>query len=178
MSVPNPRRAAWPFLVLLPVAGVVACDQGPTQPLSPDRALAAPEAAQAALATVPPAMERGIHELLQAAQDAWAANDAVAYGAVFAEDVDFVNPLGGIVSGRQAIIAQHVFLFNGPFAGSVQSGEIRRLVALTGTLAVLDVDVTLTGYAGLPPGLGETAQARSGPASRWWWAGTATAGRS
>lgn len=45
---------------------------------------------------------------------------------------------------------------NGPFRGSVQSFEVRRLVALKGNLALVDLNVAVTGYAGLPPGLNET----------------------
>jgi hypothetical protein len=51
----------------------------------------------------------------------------------------------------------HVFLFNGPFAGSVQTGQVRRIVPLTGTLAIVDLNALLTGYVALPPGLSETA---------------------
>lgn len=45
----------------------------------------------------------------------------------------------------------HAFLFSGPFSGSVQTAEVRRLLFLTGAIAILDLDVRLTGTAAPPP---------------------------
>jgi uncharacterized protein (TIGR02246 family) len=176
---PTPRRRAWPVLtlipgfaltpasVLVPALGLAlalglsltlaGCDGSPTAAAAQhDGALAPTEAVAAQMATVTPAMERGIQQLLQNWEASWAAGDGIAYGANFAEDADFINPLGGILSGRQAIAATHVFLFNGPFAGSVQTGQVRRIVALTGTLAIVDLDGLLTGVVAFPPGLEPT----------------------
>lgn len=69
---------------------------------------------------------------------------------------EFVNPVGGIIAGREAIQAQHAFLFSGPFAASTQASEIRRTVFLAGGVRMVDLDVVLTGYAAPPPGLRET----------------------
>jgi uncharacterized protein (TIGR02246 family) len=155
-QAPRRPRHGWPVLVLLTAVIVAGCDGSPTATQHHD-ALAAPDAVAARMGTVPPAMERGIQELLQTWQAAWASMDGNAYGANYAEDAEFINPLGGVLSGRQAIAATHVFLFNGPFAGSVQTNQVRRIAPLTGTLAIVDVDGLLTGYVALPPGLGETA---------------------
>ena len=54
---------------------------------------------------------------------------------------------------RDAFRAQHAFLFAGPFAGSTQTIEVRDIQFLTGTIAIVYQDVSLTGYASLPPGL-------------------------
>jgi uncharacterized protein (TIGR02246 family) len=154
---PSERRHGWPVLALLTALIIAGCDGSPTTAPPRHDALAVPDAVAARMGTVPPAMERGIQELLQTWQASWASMDGNAYGANYAEDADFINPLGGILSGRQAIAAQHVFLFNGPFAGSVQAVQVRRIAPLTGTLAIVDLDVVLTGYVALPPSLGETA---------------------
>jgi uncharacterized protein (TIGR02246 family) len=153
---PSAGRHGWPVLALLTAVIVAGCDGSPTA-TQHHTALAAPDAVAARMGTVPPAMEREIQSLLQTWQAAWASMDGNAYGANYAEDAEFINPLGGVLSGRQAIAAQHVFLFNGPFAGSVQNVQVRRIAPLTGTLAIVDMDNLLTGYAALPPGLGETA---------------------
>jgi uncharacterized protein (TIGR02246 family) len=153
----NPRRHAWPILALLTAVAVAACDRSPTAAPQRDDALAVTDAVAAKMATVPPAMERAILSLLHTWEASWASMDGHAYGANYAADADFINPLGGILSGRQAIAATHVFLFNGPFAGSVQTGEVRRIVPLTGTIAIVDLNILFTGYVTLPPGLSETA---------------------
>jgi hypothetical protein len=80
----------------------------------------------------------------------------MAYGSHYAEDADFVNPLGGVVTGSAAIGShprvslQHEWALSREAARSYQ---IRRMVALTGNLAIVDLNVSLSGYAFLPPGL-------------------------
>ena len=98
-----------------------------------------------------------IVDIVNAVTAAWAAKDAAAYAAAYAEDVQAVGPLGTLLSGRAAFRAQHVMLFNGPFAGSTQTIEVRDIQFLTGTIAIVHQDVSLTGYAFLPPGLPSSA---------------------
>ncbi len=146
--------------LLLPAAlGIllVACDASPVEgPASGDAAVAVPDGPAGRLAVVPPAMARNIEGLLESWSAAWNAGDGVAYGAHYAEDADFVNPLGAVLSGRAAITATHVFLFNpvnGPFRGSTTSYLVRRIVPLPGNLALVDTTVSLSGFAATPPGL-------------------------
>lgn len=94
-----------------------------------------------------------IMEIVDAATAAWAAKDANAYAAPYAGDAQLVSPLGGLMVGQEAFRNQHVFLFNGPFAGSTQAIAVRDILFLSGTDALVLQDVTLTGYAFLPPGL-------------------------
>ena len=94
-----------------------------------------------------------ILEIVSAVTAAWAAKDAAAYAAPYAEDVQAISPVGSLLTGRDAFRAQHVFLFNGPFVGSTQTIELRDIQFLTGTIAIVYQDVSLTGYAFLPPGL-------------------------
>jgi uncharacterized protein (TIGR02246 family) len=150
---PSPLRHRWPVLALLTAVAFAGCDDSPTAAPQRHDALAVPDAVEARMATVPPAMERGIHHLIQAWEASWASMDGQAYAANYAEDANFINPLGGVVAGRQAIADIHAFLLGGLFAGSVQTGQVRRIVPLTGTLAIVDLDVLLTGFVGLPPGL-------------------------
>jgi len=154
---PRPPRNAWPVLALITAVAFAGCDDSSTVAAPRHDALVAPDALAARMGTVPPAMERGIQELLQTWQASWAAMDGNAYGANYAEDAEFINPLGGVLSGRQAIAATHVFLFSGPFAGSVQTVQVRRIDPLTGTLAIVDMDGLLTGVVAFPPGLDPTA---------------------
>jgi uncharacterized protein (TIGR02246 family) len=98
----------------------------------------------------------GIAALKEAWDAAWAAKDAAAYARNYTVNGELVNPLGGILAGREEIRTQHEFLFNGPFAGSTSTSEVRRTVFLDEDVRMLDLNVTLTGFAGLPPGLHET----------------------
>jgi len=138
-------------LALLLLGGMVAaCDSYETTEAAVESASIAEVAARTDLT---PAQTRGIEALKSAWDAAWAAKDAAAYAANYAEDADVVNPVGGILAGREAIRAQHAFLFSGPFAGSTSVSEIRRTVFLTGTIVIVDVNLSLSGYQGLPPGL-------------------------
>jgi uncharacterized protein (TIGR02246 family) len=94
-----------------------------------------------------------ILDIVGALTAAWTAKDAAAYAAPYAVDLQFINPLGAVISGRDAFRAQHVFLFNGPFAGSTLTLVVRDIQFLTGTIAIVYLDGSLTGYAFLPPGL-------------------------
>jgi uncharacterized protein (TIGR02246 family) len=94
-----------------------------------------------------------ITEIVSAVTAAWTAKDAAAYAASYAADVQAVSPRGELLNGRDAFRATHIFLFGGPFAGSTQTIDVRGIQFLTGTIAIVHQDVSLTGYAFLPPGL-------------------------
>lgn len=109
-----------------------------------------PEAPQANLGAIP---TEPILTIVNTLIAAWTVKDAAAYAAPYAADLQFINPLGALISGRDAFRAQHVFLFSGPFAGSTLSLVVRDIQFLTGTIAIVYLDTSLTGYAFLPPGL-------------------------
>ena len=135
--------------VLLVVSASCSDQSDPTAPVGARGA----QAAEVRLGAVP---TDPILEIVSELNSAWAAKDAAAYAAPFAEDAQFVNPVGGLISGRAAFQAQHVFLFTGPFAGSTGIITVRDIEFLTGTIAIVQVDIVLTDYAALPPGLPAT----------------------
>jgi len=155
------RSSVPPACILLAVgaAGLLlaGCRDSPVQAqTAADAALAPPASAAAQLGTVPPAVARELDELLASMTVAWNAGDGIAYGNHYSADADVVNPLGAVLTGSAAVGNTHVFLFNpvnGPFRGSTSSFLVRRMVSLTGNLALLDTTVTLTGFAATPPGL-------------------------
>jgi len=152
------RSAARPMfagLAVLALGFTAGCGDSPVAEAAPGEGLQASSASFSALPAPPPAAARGIDDLLARWTAAWNAMDGMAFGANYAEDADFVNPLGGVVTGSAAIGATHVFLFsaNGPFRGSRSSYQIRRMVALTGNLAIVDLNTELRNVAFLPPGL-------------------------
>lgn len=136
------------ILVLVSLGILGGCSDGPTS-TTPD------EAAVGQISS--PEKIRRIESLKDAWDAAWAAKDAAAYASNYAVDADWIAPTGAIATGRDEIRARHESLFAGPFATSTQTTEVRRTVFLTGGLAMVDLDVALTGYSGLPPGLQETA---------------------
>jgi uncharacterized protein (TIGR02246 family) len=148
----------------LPLAALVlvACTGGP----SSVTAAHPPEHASATIG-VSDAKTGDIDALVAAYSAAWAAKDPVAYAAIYTEDVDFISPSGAILSGRAAVQAQHAFLFGGLFATSTSVSTVRRVDFVTGTVAIVDVDVVLTGYAGPPRGLPEFAPGVVSSLMRW-----------
>ncbi|MEX2283820.1 MAG: SgcJ/EcaC family oxidoreductase [Gemmatimonadota bacterium] len=94
---------------------------------------------------------QGIEQLVQAFEAAFAAKDAVAYGNVYAENADFVNPVGVIVTGRAEITARHALAFAAGFAPATLTAELRDVQFLTGTIAIVDVFTTLRNAAGPHP---------------------------
>lgn len=119
----------------------------------------APRAAtqsRAALATLSAIPTDPILDIVNAAIAAWAAKDATAYAGLFAVDAQLINPAGALFSGRDALRNLHVFLFNGPFAGSTLTLAVRDIRFLTGTIAIVYLDLSITGYAFAPPGTAST----------------------
>lgn len=142
------RAASFAALLVMSVAGISACSKDGVA----SRPLAAPQTpnAQVSESGIP---TDGILELVAGRTAAWAAKDAAAYASAFAPDLRFINPAGVLVSGRDAFRGLHVILFNGPFAGSTLAFAVREIQFLTGTLAIVYLDLSLTGYAFLPPGV-------------------------
>lgn len=130
---------------------LVACSDGPSSvPATPPSS----GAAQASVGGT--SASEGIDDLVAALNAAWAAKDPAAYAAQFSDDIELINPVGVVISGKAAFQAIHVFLFTGPFAPSTGSFSIRRAAFLTGTIAILDIDLVVTGYAFVPGGLQPT----------------------
>jgi uncharacterized protein (TIGR02246 family) len=142
------------ILILASASLVAACGQS-TDPQSPDLFTGAPSHSTAVAA----GQAQGIEDLIAAQSAAWAAKDAAAYAATYTADVEVVNPVGGILTGSASVAAQHAFLFNpasGFFRNSTSSWTVRSITFLTGTTALVKLDVVLTGFSGLPPGLTAT----------------------
>lgn len=138
-------RVAAKLILLLLGANACEKDSDTTGPLAAARA----PAPHATLSSIP---TEGILDLVDGRMATWAAKDAAAYAAAFATDLRFINPLGALFAGRDAFRALHVVLFNGPFAGSTLALAVREIQFLTGTVAIVYLDLSITGYAFLPPG--------------------------
>lgn len=83
---------------------------------------------------------------------AWNRADAARGAANYVADCDFVNILGMVLPNREVMQARHHEIFVGVFHGSRHEGRLRRLRFLGSDTAIADVDITVTGFKGLPPG--------------------------
>ena len=148
VSARTSRAASLAAMPLLALLGLACSDRSN---------VAAPVAGRPVAASAQPLSNSipndPILDIVNAVTAAWTAKDAAAYAAPYAEDLQAVSPIGTLLTGRAAFRAQHVFLFGGPFAGSTQTIEVRDIQFLTGTIAIVHQDVSLSGYAFLPPGL-------------------------
>lgn len=138
---------------------VAACNDAPTTPAFTEAA----GTSEARLGTSPSGQIVELEALESAWETAWEEKDAAAFAALYAEDAEFINPAGGILPGRDAIARQHSLLFDpslcptcGGFATSTLIVDARRIEFLTGTIAIVFLDMTFAGFAGLPGGLRAT----------------------
>lgn len=103
----------------------------------------------------PPA-EPAIREALARQAESWNHHDAKAWAAPFASDADFVNIVGMLLQGRDAIERRHAELFASIFAQSSVVVTTRKLRLLGDDAAVAETDYELRGYTRLPPGIAPT----------------------
>ena len=132
--------------ILLTVSASCSDQSDPTGP-------AAARAAHAADLTVSAVPTDAILEIVNAMNAAWVAKDAAGYAASVADDAQIITPVGGLLTGRAAFQAQHVFLFNGPLAGTSNVITVRDIEFLTGTIAIVYLDMLLSDFMAPPPGL-------------------------
>lgn len=82
----------------------------------------------------------------------WNEKDGLAYGEAYWPDAELVDPTGTIWQGREAIADMHVALWSGPARGTTVSAFVRSIRSLSPTLAVVDLNVAVTGFSPAPPG--------------------------
>ncbi|GIJ78626.1 conserved hypothetical protein [Micromonospora phaseoli] len=68
---------------------------------------------------------------------AWTDNDAVAYGACFTDDCDYVSYDGTRAIGRMPMVHAHDQLFRGVLAGSALVGDIESIRYINPDVAVI-----------------------------------------
>ena len=90
--------------------------------------------------------------MVQRFADSWNHADGVAYGENYWPEAELVDPSGAIVSGKTAIVQEHVDLWAGPFKGSHVAAKVRRVQMLGANYMIVDFDVQLSGFAKAPPG--------------------------
>ena len=66
---------------------------------------------------------RGIEQLVEKFEAGFASKNAVTYASVYAEDADFVNPIGIVSAGRGAITTLHAAAFAGGFGPATLTAD-------------------------------------------------------
>ena len=98
------------------------------------------------------AVNEAVDQLLGELAEAWNAGDARAYGARFCPDVTFTNTDGTVDLGRDEVVRHAEEAFHGVLAGTKLSLAVRKLRLLRPDVAVIDLDLRISGLPVPPPG--------------------------
>ena len=98
------------------------------------------------------AVNEAVDQLLGEMAEAWNAGDARAYGARFCADVTFTNTDGTIDLGRDEVVRHAGEAFQGVLAGTKLSLVVRKLRLVRPGVAVVDIDLRISGMPVPPPG--------------------------
>jgi uncharacterized protein (TIGR02246 family) len=96
--------------------------------------------------------DRPLLESLERLALAWNAGDAVGWAAEFWPDGEQVNIVGHILPNANVIRDRHAEIFAGPFKGSRFDYELRRMQFLSAAIVVVDCNLRVTNFHGLPRG--------------------------
>jgi len=88
---------------------------------------------------------------------AWHAGDASMWVSHYVPDATFINIIGARMTDTSALRARLAQIFGGVFRGSRHVGTLRRLRFIGTDAAIIDEDIEITGFVGLPPGIAPTA---------------------
>ena len=94
--------------------------------------------------------EDAVRTVIQALDDAWNRGDGTAWADHYAEDGEFINILGTVFEGREAVGAHHNEILTTTFKGSQVKSVIRRLEWLGPDVAIVDTDFSIRNFERLP----------------------------
>jgi uncharacterized protein (TIGR02246 family) len=94
-----------------------------------------------------------IEALVSSMTDAWNHADAASFSRRFAEDGGFTNVVGAVYYGRESFQQRHAEILNSIYKGSVLKQTIGKMRFIRPDVAIVDINVELTGHQKLPPGI-------------------------
>jgi uncharacterized protein (TIGR02246 family) len=103
-----------------------------------------------------PSPEAQIQRILTKQEIAWNVGDSASWGSAFTEDADFINILGQVFHGREAITQLHALILAGQFKGSHNTVTMRQFRQITPEVVLVEALHEVTGYKSLPPGIAPT----------------------
>jgi uncharacterized protein (TIGR02246 family) len=98
------------------------------------------------------AVNEAVDQLLAELAEAWNAGDARAYGAHFWPDATITNTDGTLDLGRDEFVRHAEDAFQGVLAGTKLSLAVRKLRRVRRDVAVVDLDLRISGMPVTPPG--------------------------
>lgn len=98
------------------------------------------------------AVSEAVDQLLGEIVEAWNAGDARAYGARYCPDATFTNTDGTLDVGRDELVRHAEEAFQGVLAGTKLSLAVRKLRLVRPDVAVVDLDLRISGVPVPPPG--------------------------
>lgn len=137
-------------LLLLLAVAAAAFAQTPAQPQ--DRS---PEQRERKMRNIKqsPAEYDSIKAEVNAMAKAWNQGDVAGMSAYMGNQVSVVTPAGKAIVGRQEVDKYHADIMKKHFAGSHKAVNVRDIRFVRPRVALCDVEVTITRYKSLPPGI-------------------------
>lgn len=119
------------------------------------RRIDGPRAPGSALSAVDEDQSRVAARLARQFADTWNRREGRGYGEAYWPDAELVDPSGQVWSGREAIVQTHRDLWNGPAKATHMTAQVRRVLPLSASLFVVDIDTSASGFSPPPPGASE-----------------------
>jgi uncharacterized protein (TIGR02246 family) len=94
--------------------------------------------------------EEAIQDVIQTLDDAWNRGDGRGWAEHYKEDGEFINILGTIFDGREAVANHHSEILSSTFKGSVVESQLRRVRWIGSDAAVVDTDFYVRNFERLP----------------------------
>jgi uncharacterized protein (TIGR02246 family) len=118
-------------------------------------AVVLPDLSRAQTAASP---ESQIQHIITAQEVAWNVGKSASWTSAFTSDADFINILGQVFHGREAITQLISTILAGPFKGSHTTVTIRQFRQATPDVALIEAVHEVTGYKFLPAGIVPTEE--------------------
>src|ERR1700747_2340491 len=103
----------------------------------------------------PVAGNEAVDQLLGEVTEGSDARDARAYASRFSRDVTFTNSDGSVDLGRDEVVRRAGEAFQGVLAGTKLALAVRKLRLVRRDVAVVDLDLRISGMPVPPPGAGD-----------------------
>lgn len=100
-----------------------------------------------------PVETENIKKEIESLNKAWNGGDIAGMSAYMAEEVEVISPIGLPIKGKKALDARHAEIMKRYFAGSQQTMKVQQVRFVRPRVAICDVEVTITKYKALPPGI-------------------------
>jgi uncharacterized protein (TIGR02246 family) len=103
-----------------------------------------------------PAAGRIVRDSVERLAQAWNTSNANGWAAEYWPDGELINVLGTVLAGADQVRDRTAEILVGPFRGSHFAFIVRSIRFVGADAVIVDTDITITAFRGLPPGIGAT----------------------